>query len=157
MQSAKGCIKLPEMSFIHSPMAAHPPANMQVVNQVVYSALTTTMHALRCSMHHALGMSPGAFVYQRDMFLNIPLITNLQTIQDHRQLLIDENLGRQNLKRPSFDYVVNQEVLVIKVPNPRKLDDKAEGPYTIRQVHMNGTITVQCTEQCAGNELIFDK
>jgi hypothetical protein len=67
---------------------ACPPANMQVANQVVDSALTTTMHALRCSMHHALGMSPGAFVYHRDMFLNIPLIANLQTIQECRQLCI---------------------------------------------------------------------
>jgi hypothetical protein len=46
------------------------------------------------------------------MFLNIPLIVNLQTIQDRRQVLIDENLGRQNLKRCSFDYAINQEVLI---------------------------------------------
>jgi transposase InsO family protein len=123
----------------------HPPANMQVANQVVDSALASTMHALRCSMHHALGMSPGAFVYQRDMFLNIPLIANLQTIQERKQVLINENLRRQNLKRRSFDYVVNEEVL-LKVPNPRKLDDKAEGPYVIRQVHVNGTVTIQRSE-----------
>jgi hypothetical protein len=86
-------------------------------------------------------MSRGAFVFQRDMFLNIPLIANLQTIQDKRQVLIDENLRRQNPKRRSFDYAINQEVLV-KVPNPRKLDNKAEGPYLITQVHADGTITI---------------
>ncbi len=93
-------------------------------------------------MYHVLGISPGAFVFQRDMFLNIPLIANLQTIQDKRQVLIDENLRRQNLKRRSFDYAINQEVLV-KVPNPRKLDNKAERPYLITQVHANGTITIR--------------
>jgi hypothetical protein len=92
-------------------------------------------------MHHALNLSPGDFVYQRDMFLNIPLIANLQTIQDRRQVLIDENLRRQNLKRRSFDYAVQQEIL-IKVPDPRRLDDKNIGPYTIEQVHTNGTITI---------------
>jgi hypothetical protein len=32
------------------------------------------------------------------------------------------------------------------VPNPHKLDDKAEGPYIITQVHVNGTVTIPCTE-----------
>ncbi len=71
---------------------SNPPQNMAQATQIIDSALATTMHALRCSMHHALHMSPGAFVFRRDMFLNIPLIANLQTIQDRRQLLIDENL-----------------------------------------------------------------
>jgi hypothetical protein len=71
-------------NIIHTLTHAHPPANLQVANQVVDSALsTTTMHALQCSMHYALvGMLPGAFVYQRDIFLNISLIANLQMIQD---------------------------------------------------------------------------
>jgi hypothetical protein len=100
------------------------------------------MHAIRCAMHNALGMLPGAFVFQRDMFLNIPLIANLQTIQDKPQVLIDENLRHQNQKQRSFDYAINQEVLV-KVPNPRKLDNRAEGPYLITQGHANGTITIR--------------
>ena len=124
---------------------AHPPQDMVQAHNILDSALASTMHATRCAMHNALGMSPGAFVFQRDMFLNIPLIANLQTIQDKRQVLIDENLRRQNLKRRSFDYAINQEVL-IKVPKPRKLDDKAEGPYTITQVHVNGTITLRRSE-----------
>jgi hypothetical protein len=80
-------------NIIHTLTHTHPPANMEVANQVMDSALATTMHALRCSMHHALGMSPGAFVFQRDMFLNIPLIANLQMIQEQRQqVLINEKL-----------------------------------------------------------------
>jgi hypothetical protein len=50
-----------------------------------------------------------------------------------------------HLKRCSFDYAVNEDVL-LKVPNPRKLDDKAEGPYVIRKVHVNGTVTMQRSE-----------
>jgi hypothetical protein len=61
-------------------------------NHIVDSALATTMYAIQCAMHNALGMLPGAFVFQREMFLNIPLIANLQTIQDRCQVLIDENL-----------------------------------------------------------------
>jgi hypothetical protein len=92
-------------------------------------------------------MLPGTFAFQRDMFLNIPLIANLQTanIQDQRQILIDNNLHQLNLKYHSFGYAINQEVL-IKVPDPCKLDNKAKGPYTITQVHVNGTLTIQQSE-----------
>ena len=100
------------------------------------------MHATRTAIHTPLRVSPGAFVVQRDMFLDIPIIANLQTIRDRRQVLINENLRRQNLKRRSFDYQPQQEVLV-RIPNPTKLQDRAEGPYTIQQVHTNGTLTIQ--------------
>jgi hypothetical protein len=60
--------------------------------------------------------------------------------------LINKNQYRQNLKHHSFDYAINQEAL-IKVPsNPCKLNNQAEGAYAIRQVHGNGTITIQQTE-----------
>jgi hypothetical protein len=122
----------------------NPPQNLIQAQNLIDSALATTMHATRCCMHHALRMSPGAFVFQRDMFLNIPLIADLQAIQERRQILINENLRRQNLKRRRFDYAVDQEVL-IKVPQPKKLDDRNEGPYRISQVHTNGTVTIQRT------------
>jgi hypothetical protein len=131
-------------NIIRTLTLSQPPQNLQHAHNIVDSALATTMHATRCAMHHALRMSPGAFVFQRDMFLNIPLIANLQTIQDRRQVLINENLRRQNLKRRRFDYAIDQEVL-LKVPSPRRLDDLNEGPYRISQVHVNGTITIQRT------------
>jgi hypothetical protein len=119
-----------------------PPQTLQEAQLLVDSALATTMHATRTAIHTTLRVSPGAFVFQRDMFLDIPIIANLQTIRDRRQVLINENLRRQNLKRRSFDYQPQQEVLV-RIPNPTKLQDRAEGPYTIQQVHTNGTLTIQ--------------
>jgi hypothetical protein len=70
-------------NVIHTLTHVQPPQNILHANQIVDSALATIMHAIRCSMHHALNISPGAFVYQQDMFLYITLITliaNLQTI-----------------------------------------------------------------------------
>jgi transposase InsO family protein len=120
----------------------HPPQTLEEAQLLVDSALATTMHATRTAIHTTLRVSPGAFVFQRDMFLDIPIIANMQMIQERRQILINENLRRQNLKRRSFDYAVNGEVLV-KIPNPSKLQDRAEGPFTIQQVHTNGTLTIQ--------------
>jgi hypothetical protein len=82
---------------------AHPPQNLQQAEAIIDVALATTMHATRASIHRTIKTTPGALVFQRDMFLDIPLIANLQTIKDRHQILIDENLRRQNLKRRSFD------------------------------------------------------
>jgi hypothetical protein len=93
-------------------------------------------------MHRSLRTTPGALAFQRDMFLNVPLIANLQTIRESRQVLIDKNLRRQNIRRRSFDCVAGQNVMV-KVPNPGKLDQRAVGPFRVHQVHANGTLTIQ--------------
>jgi hypothetical protein len=55
--------------------------------------------SIHSSVHRTLQMTPGAPVFQRDMFLDVPLIANLQTIRDRCQVLIDENLRQQNIKR----------------------------------------------------------
>jgi hypothetical protein len=69
-------------NVIHTLTHAQPPQNILQANKIVDSALAMIMHAIQCSMHHALNMSPDAFVYQQYMFLDIPLIANVQTIQD---------------------------------------------------------------------------
>jgi hypothetical protein len=120
----------------------NPPQRLQEAQTLVDSALATTMHATHTAVHITLRVSPGAFVFQRDMFLDIPIIANLETIRNRRQVLINENLRQKNLKRRSFDYQIHQEVLV-KIPNPTKLQERAEGPYRIQQVHTNGTLTIQ--------------
>ena len=92
--------------------------------------------------------SPGALVFHRDMLLNIPLLADLQLIRDNRQLLIDENLRQQNLKRQFFDYQVGQLVLILNSKlHPDKLEPRApEGPFPIIQIHVNGTVTIRRDE-----------
>jgi hypothetical protein len=119
-----------------------PPANEQEAQQLVENALATAMHATRCAVHRTLGISPGALVYQRDMFLDLPIIADLVLLQEKRQVMIDENLRRQNLKRREFIYEVGQPVLVKEV-DPRKMDPRAHGPYPIVQVFTNGTVSIQ--------------
>ena len=106
------------------------------------NALATAQHAMRCAVSRATGVSPGALVFQRDMFLDLPLIADLALIQEKRQVLINENLRRQNLKRREWHYHVGGEVL-IKTVDPAKMEARAHGPYTIVQVYTNGTLDVR--------------
>ena len=118
----------------------HPQNEMQLT-QLIENVLATVTYATRASVSRALNTSPGNLVFNRDMFVDVPLISNLAAIRDRRQQLIDENLIRENKKRREFRYQAGQEVL-LKSVDPRKMDPKAHGPYTIQQVYPNGTIDV---------------
>ena len=76
------------------------------------------------------------------MFLNVPLIADWQAITRKREHLINENLMRENNRRRTYDYLPSQLVLK-KNSNPRKLGERTSGPYKIKQVHTNGTITIE--------------
>lgn len=116
--------------------------NQEHAVQAVENALATTMYATRCSVSRALDSSPGELVFRRDMFVDIPVMVDLLTIQEKRQVMIDNNLRRQNEKRREFQYQVGGEVL-IKAVDPSKMQEKAHGPYVITQVYTNGTVDVQ--------------
>ena len=57
-----------------------PPKNIDNAKEFVDEALFIAMHAMRATMHSTLGSSPGRLVFNEDMFLNIPLIADWQTI-----------------------------------------------------------------------------
>ena len=120
----------------------NPPQNIASAEQYVDEALSIAMHAMRAGIHTTLGSSPGNLVFNRDMFLNIPLIADWHAITQRREHLIHENLMRENQKRRGFDYAPQQRVLKKKW-KPRKLDERTSGPYEIVQTHVNGTLTIQ--------------
>ena len=80
-------------------------AKTQMINtykdaqHVIDHAIATSIHATCCAVNHTMQHSPGEIVFQRDMLLDIPVIAGLVAIRERRQLLIDENLRRQNEKR----------------------------------------------------------
>ena len=125
-------------------LKAHPPINEFQAQNIVDTCFAAASYAARATIHSILRISPGAWVFQRDMILNIPLITDLQLIHQRRQVIIDERLRRANFRRRSYDYKVGDEILIL-LDNPTTLDDRGRGPYTIIQVHANGTVTFQRT------------
>lgn len=69
----------------------------------------------------------------------------LRAIQQRRQLIIDENLRKQNARRRHHDYSIGDAVF-IKAHNPDKLQPRSSGPFPITRVHANGTVTLQRTQ-----------
>ena len=97
---------------------------------------------MQAGVHSTLGSSPGSLVFNRDMFLNIPLIADWHAITQRQEHLIHENLMREYQKRRGHDYALHQLVLKKKW-KPKKLGERTSGPYKIVQVHVKGTVTIQ--------------
>ena len=87
------------------------PENLVEANELIDEALSICQHALRTSVHTTLGSSPGTLVFNRDMFLNIPLLADWHAITTKREHVINENLCRMNKMRRRHDYMVGLEVL----------------------------------------------
>ncbi len=118
-----------------------PPKNVTKANEMVDEALSIAQHAMRTSVHTTLGSSPGALVFSRDMFLNVPLSSDWHAITQKREQLVNNRLLRSNAKRRTYDYMINQSVLK-KVHDPTKLGIRTTGPYKVKRVHVNGTLTM---------------
>jgi hypothetical protein len=88
------------------------------------------MHGMRVGVHSTLGSSPGNLLFNRDLFLNIPLIADWHAITQGREHLIHENLMRENQKRRGYDYAPQQMVLKKKW-KPKKLGKRTIGSYKI--------------------------
>jgi hypothetical protein len=119
-----------------------PPQNVATAVELVDSALASAQYGLCTAVHRTLGVSPGALVFQRDMLLPIPVLADYNMIRQRRQIVIDDNNRRENLRRRYRDYQVRDEVLLL-TQNPATLQERSVGPYVIDQVHTNGTLTVQ--------------
>ncbi len=114
----------------------NPPQNIANAEQYVDEALSIAMHSMRAGVHSTLGSSPGNFVFNRDMFLNIPLIVDWHAITQRREHLS---------MRTSWEKT-RKEGVMIMLPNklkPKKLDEPTSDPNKIVQTHINGTVTIQ--------------
>jgi hypothetical protein len=109
---------------------------------MVEYCLATASYSLRCAANRALGVSPGAVVFHRDMLIDVPYVANLLLLCEKRQAVIDDNIRWENNRQRNFDYIAGQQVVEL-VPDPAKLETRTKGPYRILQVHTNGTVTIE--------------
>ena len=109
------------------------PTTLAEMDKVVKSALACTMRAMRCAASTSLeGVAPGALVFGRDMLLNIPIVTDIISITENRQLQTDLRLERENRKRSQFDHQVNGMVCVNNhFLSADELKEAWKGPFKI--------------------------
>jgi hypothetical protein len=99
--------------------------------------------AVRASYHSILNASPGQIIFGQDMISRQLHNANWSYMSKRRfESILNEN-DRENEKRLEHFYQSGDHVM-LRVPKQfrRKLQAVADGPYPIREVHNNGTITI---------------
>jgi hypothetical protein len=100
------------------------------------------MHAIRAAIHFTLGSSPGSLAFNKDMFLNIPLIADWHTITQRQENLTNENLTRKIKSIVNMTMSFNKGYSR-KNENPCRLGKRTSGPYRVLQTHVNSTPTIE--------------
>ena len=110
------------------------------MRQLIEDCLATAQYATRVQTKRSLAVvSPVELVYQRDLFIDLLVVVDIMRIQDRRQIVIDENLRRENKRRREHHYQIRDEIL-IKTDGPANLEEKAHGHYVISCMFTNRTL-----------------
>ena len=105
--------------------------------------LSNVAYAIRASHHRILDASPAELVFNRDMVFNITHIANWSQITKQKEKQIEIDNERENKRRISHYYQIDDLVYIIPDKITRKYEWKHEGPYKILQVYTNGTVRIQ--------------
>ena len=81
-------------------------------------------------------------VFNRDMIFNITHKVNWELIRQRKQAVIQKNNSRENSKRIPHEYHAGDKVM-LHLGTEYKHEQPYHGPYEIREVHSNGTVTIQ--------------
>ena len=119
-----------------------PPTTVAQAIELIDEVLASVQRAMRASTHSTMKISPGALVFGRDMLLAIPVAADLENIRAGRQTLIDRQAARENSRRRFKDYAIGDPVLILN-KLAKKMEPRAHGPYTVTQVHANGTVSIE--------------
>ena len=120
-----------------------PPQRNEDAEEIMKRSLAAAMQATRiCSNSRLQNYSPAALVFGRDMFLDIPIVADIISITEARQMKIDKRLIYENRKRRFHDYKVGDQVMC-RTARKSKVNIPYTGPHVIETVHTNGTVTIR--------------
>ena len=97
------------------------------------------MFAVRATYHKTLQASLMQLVFGRDAILNIKHVADWEQIRKRKQLRINHNNMRENMRRNNHQYKVGDKILVKRMKNS-KHDLEFMGPFPITQINDNGTV-----------------
>ena len=103
--------------------------------------LSSTMFAIRSTVHTTTQHTPSQLVFGRDSFQNVNQEANCQQC---KQALINKGNQKENRRRQSHVYHTGDKVLLKNAWKTKFNQDAYIGPYTVTEVWNNGTI---CTSR----------
>ncbi len=124
----------------------NPPKGFEEAANLVQRKCMDTQFSLRATVHSTMKLSPGELAFGRNMLNPFSTQINWDELLKRKQETIDKYDFKENSKRLDFDYKIGDKVLILnKATFRNKLDPSTlpEGPWEIKQVHANGTVSIQ--------------
>ena len=123
----------------------NPPNKFEEISSLVHNKCMAAQYAIRATVNTTLKNTPGELAFGRNMLHPFPSKIDWSQLLKHKQERINNINQRENQGRKEFDYQVGQKVLILNKNYMKgKLEPTvlSEGPWTIQQVHTNGTISI---------------
>ena len=81
------------------------PHSCPEAQALIQTACSTVMHATHCAAYQSLSyyLTSDAVAFHHDMQLDIPLVSDILTLQNHHQLLVDHPLLKYNASHTNHD------------------------------------------------------
>ena len=98
--------------------------------------------ALRSTVHSTIQYTPGQLVFVRDMITQMKVISDWEAIKARKIESTLKTLKRENRSRIQQEYAVGEKVLITVTDLQSKLDQPTEGPFEIKRVNKNGTVSI---------------
>jgi hypothetical protein len=119
------------LNALHPLLHAHPPQDVNAASFIINTVLITAAYSAQAAIHSTLKIPPGSLdVFRQDMFLDIPIIVDLQLLQQQHQALIDKNPMHATRRCISRDYQPGDEVLLLTYkPSNLILKLQVRSPY----------------------------
>ena len=99
--------------------------------------------AMRATLHTTTKATPVQLVFHRDAIHNIGFEPDWKYIKERKQNRIVQNNKQENAKRIPHEYKVGDRVKVLQDKSNKHGGRRYQGPYTVTEVHTNGTVTLQ--------------
>ena len=100
------------------------------------------MFAVRATYHTTLQAFPMQLVFGRDTILNIKNVADWEHIRQRKQLRINHNNKRENMRRDNHQYNFGDKIIVNRKKNSKHVLEFM-GPFPITQINENGTVCFQ--------------
>ncbi len=105
--------------------------------------LSAVGFAMRATIHTTTKATPAQLVFNRDAIHNVRFEADWQYIKERKQRLIIQNNKRENAKQKAHTYAIGDKVVVEQDPNRKHGSARYKGPFTITNVHDNGTVRLR--------------
>ncbi len=114
--------------------------------QDLQRTLDAVAWAIRMTISPTLKYSPCHLAFSQDMIFRKAVTVDWEKVQQEQNKTLAASNSRENKARIAKTYMVGDQVLIMLDADERrgqpKMDRLTRGPFTVTQVHDNGTVTI---------------